>query len=207
MFIQTEKTPDPARLKFLPGREVMPEGTLDIADAAAARRSPLASRIFAVDGVTGVSFGPDYITVTKGQGEWDHLKPTVLGAIVDHFLDGAPLLLDSPSEPAGDGAPQGDLAEVIRTALKRVIDPELGYNIVDIGLIYEVLVADGGAVTINMTTTTRGCPATDYLMNGSADAAESVDGVQSVQVALTYDPPWTPDMMSPEAKDYFHIRD
>ena len=93
----------------------------------------------------------------------------------------------------------------IREALRMVIDPELGYNIVDLGLVYDVAVEDGGVVRIAMTTTTRGCPATDYLKSGSRDAAWSVPAVEFVDVALTYGPPWTPDMMTPDAKQHLGI--
>lgn len=95
----------------------------------------------------------------------------------------------------------------VKDALRLVIDPELGYNIVDLGLVYDVEVPNGRDARITMTTTTRGCPATDYLQTGARDAAFSVEGVGSAQVTLTYDPPWTPKMMSPEAKVHFRIRD
>ncbi len=95
--------------------------------------------------------------------------------------------------------------ESIRDALRLVIDPELGYNIVDLGLVYDVAVAVGGVVAITMTTTTRGCPATSFLKDGAHDAASSVPGIESVDVKLTYDPPWTPKMMSDEAKQALGI--
>ncbi|GIK34987.1 MAG: hypothetical protein AMXMBFR45_20340 [Gammaproteobacteria bacterium] len=98
-------------------------------------------------------------------------------------------------------------AERIREALRLVIDPELGYNIVDLGLVYDVAVQGTGDAVITMTTTTRGCPATDYLRMGARDAAFSVDGIDSAEIILTYDPPWKPKMMSPEAKAHFRIRD
>ena len=94
MFIQTEATPNPATLKFLPGRAVMPDGTLDLRDSADAERSPLAQRLFGVSGVSGVFLGSDFITVTKSDGEWPHLKPAILGAIMEHFMSGAPVLAD-----------------------------------------------------------------------------------------------------------------
>jgi len=94
MFIQTEATPNPATLKFLPGRAVMNEGTLDIRDSRPAERSPLARRLFEVGHVSGVFFGSDFVTVTKSDGEWQHLKPAILGAIMEHFLSGEPLLED-----------------------------------------------------------------------------------------------------------------
>lgn len=92
MFIQTEATPNPATLKFLPGRTVMAEGTLELRDPGDAARSPLAQRLFGVSGVSGVFLGSDFITVTKAGGEWPHLKPAILGAIMEHFMSGAPVL-------------------------------------------------------------------------------------------------------------------
>lgn len=95
-----------------------------------------------------------------------------------------------------------DLVERVRTALREVIDPEIGLNIVDIGLVYDIAVEEDGVARISMTTTTRGCPATNYLWDGAGEAAQSVAGVHWADVQLTYDPPWTPDMMSQAAKDY-----
>lgn len=98
-----------------------------------------------------------------------------------------------------------DIGRQIDEALHTVIDPELGYNIVDLGLIYEVAVWDSGTARITMTTTTRGCPATNYLLEGARAAAESVPSVQTVEVELTYDPPWEPAMMSSDAKEHLGI--
>ena len=89
MFIQTEATPNPATLKFLPGKSVLGSGTLEYLDADTASNSPLASRLFGIDGVTGVFFGSDFISVTKDDGEWQHLKPAILGAIMEHYMSGA----------------------------------------------------------------------------------------------------------------------
>jgi Fe-S cluster biogenesis protein NfuA len=91
MFIQTEATPNPATLKFMPGRPVLGEGTMEFRDSDAAATSPLAARLFAVDGVAGVFFGSDFISVTKADGEWQHLKPAILGAIMEHYLSGDPV--------------------------------------------------------------------------------------------------------------------
>jgi metal-sulfur cluster biosynthetic enzyme len=98
-----------------------------------------------------------------------------------------------------------NIGERIKEVLHLVIDPELGYNIVDLGLVYGVAVKDGGIAHIRMTTTTRGCPATDYLVNGAEAAARAVPNIRSVDVELTYDPPWTPNMMSLEAKEHLGI--
>jgi metal-sulfur cluster biosynthetic enzyme len=208
MFIQTEATSDPASLKFLPGRQVLTEGTLTIQDRGAAARSPLAAKLFDIDGVAALSFGTDTITITKSGGDWQHLKPALLGAIMEHFMSGAPVVL-APAQATGEGSSTGAQAIVatVKEALRLVIDPELGYNIVDLGLIYDVAVEDGGGANITMTTTTRGCPATNYLKDGARDAAWSVIGIEFVDVKLTYEPPWTPEMMSVEAKRHLGIAD
>jgi Fe-S cluster biogenesis protein NfuA len=94
MFIQTEATPNPATLKFIPGRVVLDGGTMEFASRDTAGRSPLAEKLFEVPGVTGVFYGSDFITVTKAGGEWQQLKPAILGAIMEHYMSGAPLLAD-----------------------------------------------------------------------------------------------------------------
>src|SRR5690606_461227 len=109
MFIQTEATPNPATLKFLPGKVVLEEGTADFRDpAAAGQASPLAGRLFDVPGVTGVFFGYDFVTVTKQEEpDWQHLKPALLGAIMEHFMSGQPVMAgagqaDADREAAGE---------------------------------------------------------------------------------------------------------
>ncbi len=100
-----------------------------------------------------------------------------------------------------------DLTAQVKDSLRCVIDPELGYNIVDLGLVYDVAAAEGGIVTITMTTTTRGCPATNYLKEGAREAAWHVPSVEYVDVKLTYEPPWVPQMMTDEAKRHLGISD
>src|SRR6266508_2787840 len=92
MFIQTEATPNPATLKFLPGRAVLAHGTLEMRDKNEAARSALAERLFDVPGVSGVFFGSDFITVSKNAGEWQQLKPAILGAIMEYFMSVAPIV-------------------------------------------------------------------------------------------------------------------
>lgn len=94
-----------------------------------------------------------------------------------------------------------DLADKVRDALRIVIDPELGFNIVDLGLVYSIT-TEGGVARIIMTTTTRGCPAASFLQEAARNGASMVSGIDAVDVALTYDPPWTPEMMIAEAKEY-----
>jgi metal-sulfur cluster biosynthetic enzyme len=212
MFIQTEATLDPARLRFLPGREVLTVGTLDLHDKAEAAISPLAEALFAIAGISGVSFGRDSIVVTKAEGDWQHLKPAILGAIMEHFMSGATILRQGAAAggqpPMSSGsASKADAVEHVRDALRRVIDPELGYNIVDLGLVYDVAVEEGGMVHITMTTTTPGCPATSYLKRGAGEAAGDLPGIEFVDVKLTYEPRWTPEMMSPAAKAHLGIDD
>jgi Fe-S cluster biogenesis protein NfuA len=99
MFIQTETTPNPATLKFLPGRTVLASGTMEMRDRAEAAKSPLAERLFDVNGVSGVFLGSDFITVTKTDSEWPQLKPAILGVIMEHFMSGAPVVA---TEDGGD---------------------------------------------------------------------------------------------------------
>jgi len=103
MFIQTEATPNPATLKFIPGKPVLPGATRDYRSADEAEESPLAHRLFAVHGVSGVFLGQDFITVSKSQGDWQHLKPAILGLIMDHYLSGAPVLSRQTGAEASRG--------------------------------------------------------------------------------------------------------
>ena len=170
MFIQTEATPNPATLKFLPGRSLMQSGTLEIRDTQAAERSPLAKRLFAIDGVTGVFFGYDFVSVTKGDGEWQHLKPAILGAIMEHFMSGDPLLLDKTPEQHGDES-EGEFFEpsdqptvdTIKELLETRIRPAVagdGGDIVFRGF-------RDGVVYLAMKGSCSGCPSsTATLKNG-----------------------------------------
>lgn len=98
MFIQTEATPNPSTLKFLPGKPVLPGGAREFRSVDEAQASPLAANLFAIPGVSGVFFGTDFVSVTKASGEWPHLKPAILGAIMEHFVSGAPVLADGAAE-------------------------------------------------------------------------------------------------------------
>jgi len=104
MFIQTEATPNPATLKFIPGRAVLDSGTMEFTSREAAARSPLAERLFSIPGVTGVFYGSDFVTVTKDDSDWQHLKPAILGVIMEYYMSGAPLLADGdkPEEAHAD---------------------------------------------------------------------------------------------------------
>jgi Fe-S cluster biogenesis protein NfuA len=123
MFIQTEITPDPATLKFLPGRPVMENGTAAFTDANDARRSPLATVLFGVEGITRVFLGSDFITVTKSDDkDWDVMKPRILGTIMEHFLSGNPVITESAA--ATDAAESGG-EDSIGAQIKDLIDTRI----------------------------------------------------------------------------------
>jgi Fe-S cluster biogenesis protein NfuA len=157
MFIQTEATPNPATLKFLPGRVVADRGPMDFTTADDAAASPLASALFAVPGVTGVFFGYDFITVTKADGEWTRLKPAVLGAIMEHFMSGAPIVAanDEPDVEDEDFDPADE--ETVAT-IKELLETR----------VRPAVAADGGDITfrsfrdgvvyLNMRGACSGCP-------------------------------------------------
>ncbi len=203
MFIQTESTPDPATLKFLPGHQVSATGNVTVHNKAHPGSSPLAERLLAVPGVSAVVCGDDFLMISKESGDWQLLKPVIFGAIMEYFVTAPPAEI----KPGNVEKADADLVDMIRSALRQVIDPELCYNVVDLGFIYDVSVADDGTVHITMTTTTAGCPATDYLRQGVSESVRNLPGIKSVEVELTYQPPWAPEMMSPAAKMHFGIRD
>jgi Fe-S cluster biogenesis protein NfuA len=154
MFIQTEQTPNPATLKFLPGQEVMTSGTAEFRDAEAAKTSPLASKLFGIDGVKGVFFGADFITVSKaGDAEWHHLKSPVLGAIMEHYLSGAPIVTDLDDAVIADEA-DGELVAQIRELLDTRVRPAVAQDGGDItfhGF-------QNGVVFLKMKGSCSGCP-------------------------------------------------
>ncbi len=102
MFIQTEPTPNPATLKFIPGRAVLDTGTLNMPTREEAAKSPLAQALFDIPNVGGVFFGNDFISVTKSGGDWQQIKPAVLGAIMEHYMSGAPLVVSAQQDAAAD---------------------------------------------------------------------------------------------------------
>jgi Fe-S cluster biogenesis protein NfuA len=158
MFIQTEATPNPATLKFLPGRPVLENGTLDLRDAAQAEQSPLAERLFGIAGVSGVFFGSDFITVTKSAGEWQQLKPMILGAIMEHFMSGAPLLTAGGTE-VKDGEEFFDEADAATVAtIKELIETRVRPAVANDGGDITFRGFKDGVVYLNMKGACSGCP-------------------------------------------------
>jgi Fe-S cluster biogenesis protein NfuA len=127
MFIQTEATPNPATLKFLPGRAVMDEGTFEARDLEEAERSPLAKALMQISGVSGVFFASDFISVTKNEGEWQHLRPAVLGVVTEFYLSGAPLIEGASPIPAPSGeffdAKDAETVEAIKELIETRVRP------------------------------------------------------------------------------------
>jgi len=169
MFIQTEATPNPATLKFLPGVKVVPAGSVDFRTAEEAQGSPLAQRLFAIGGVSEVFLGDDFISVTKGDGEWHHLKPMILGAIMEHFTAGLPVLEDAaladggaaeaPVFDAADKEVVDQIAELLDTRVRPAVAQD-GGDIVFRGF-------EQGVVYLHMRGACAGCPSSSMtLKNG-----------------------------------------
>jgi Fe-S cluster biogenesis protein NfuA len=168
MFIQTETTPNPATLKFLPGRAVLESGTLDMASKEAARQSPLAERLFEIPNVGGVFFGSDFISITKRDGEWQQIKPAILGAIMEHFISGAPLLA-SGAEPApaeGDEFFDANDAETV-AIIKDLIETRVRPAVAGDGGDITFKGFKEGVVFLTMKGACSGCPSsTATLQHG-----------------------------------------
>jgi Fe-S cluster biogenesis protein NfuA len=158
MFIQTEATPNPATLKFLPGRAVLENGTLDLRNSEEAAQSPLAERLFAIPGVSGVFFGSDFITITKNTGEWQQLKPMILGTIMEHFMSGAPLLThEIAEETAADEFFDTADAETVAT-IKELIETRVRPAVANDGGDITFRGFKDGVVYLNMKGACAGCP-------------------------------------------------
>jgi Fe-S cluster biogenesis protein NfuA len=159
MFIQTEATPNPATLKFLPGRPVLESGTLDLRERDDAAQSPLAERLFAINGVSGVFFGSDFIAVTKDTGEWQQLKPMILGAIMEHFMSGAPLLIAAADTDADDADEFFDAADAETVAtIKELIETRVRPAVAGDGGDITFRGFKDGVVYLNMKGACSGCP-------------------------------------------------
>ncbi len=169
MFIQTETTPNPATLKFLPGRAVLESGTLDMPTKAAAAQSPLAERLFDIPNVGGVFYGSDFISVTKNDGDWQQIKPAILGAIMEHYMSGAALVTaDAVPSASADGneffdAKDADTVATIKDLIETRVRPAVA--------------GDGGDITfkgykegivfLQMKGACSGCPSsTATLQHG-----------------------------------------
>jgi len=162
MFIQTESTPNPATLKF-PGQSVLDVGTADFLAAEAAQASPLATRIFAAGGVTGVFLGLDFITVTKAEGvEWDHVKPAILGAIMEHYQSGKPAI-EGAQAASGHAAHSGEDAAIVNQ-IKELLDTRVRPAVAQDGGDITFHGFDRGIVYLHMQGACAGCPSSTLTL-------------------------------------------
>ena len=155
MFIQTEQTPNPSTLKFLPGRVVMDKGTMDFADADSAHNSPLARRLFAVEGVERVFFGSDFVTVTKAADkDWQILKPSILGGIMEHYTSGEPVIAADSQAAADAAADDDEVVAQIKDLLETRVRPAVAQDGGDI--VFQDF--RDGVVYLHMQGSCSGCP-------------------------------------------------
>ena len=189
MFIQTEATPNPATLKFLPGKVVMNQGTADFRDPdEAAAQSPLAGRLFDIDGVTGVFFGYDFVTITKDDTvEWQHMKPAVLAGIMEHFMSDAPVMAtrDGAAEPAPGEEFYDSEDETIVATIKELLDTRVRPAVAQDGGDITFRGYKEGTVFLHMKGACAGCPSsTATLQHGIQNLLRhfipEVQGVEAV---------------------------
>jgi len=159
MFIQTEETPNPATLKFLPGRAVVLQGTADFENVTAAQRSPLATRLFGAEGVVRVFLGSDFITITKSDTkDWSVLKPALLGIIMEHFTTNQPVLLEEGEAAATPSATATDEDDEIVTQIKELLDTRVRPAVAQDGGDIVFHSFEEGVVYLHMQGSCSGCP-------------------------------------------------
>lgn len=153
MFIQTEATPNPATIKFIPGQVVMTKGNAEFRDAADTARSPLATRLFRIDGVSSVFLAGDFVSVTRDAGsDWSFLKPQVLAAIMEHYLSGLPVI--EGSTDVADNGLESEIVMQIRELLDTRVRPSVARDGGDI----EFVKFEDGIVWLRMKGACSGCP-------------------------------------------------
>jgi Fe-S cluster biogenesis protein NfuA len=173
MFIQTEQTPNPEVLKFLPGREVMAEGTREFRDAGEAQASPLAQALFALDGVRRVFFGGDFLTVTKADPaiDWSHLKAPILAAVMDHFTSGAALLTDADGATPHDAEVyEGETAQIV-AEIKDLLDTRIRPAVAQDGgdILFNRFDPSTGVVFLHMKGACSGCPSSSATLRAGVE--------------------------------------
>jgi Fe-S cluster biogenesis protein NfuA len=170
MFIQTEVTPNPEVLKFLPGRQLLPGGSREFTTATEAAASPLAKAIFTLDGVTRVYFGDDFLTVTKDEDwEWAHLKAPILAEIMDHFTSGAPLI-EMAEADTEEEVYEGETAEIV-AEIKNLIDTRIRPAVAQDGgdILFARFAPDTGVVYLNMRGACSGCPSSAATLKSGVE--------------------------------------
>ncbi len=176
MFIQTQPTPNPATLKFLPGQDVSPSTPYEFARPEEAAASPLAAALFGVNGVTGVFFGSDFVSITKSDdADWSVVKPQALAAIMDHFVSGAPLLADAapgagPPDGEDDIVYEGETAEIV-AEIKELIATRVRPAVANDGgdIIFKRFDAETGVVYLSMRGACSGCPSSAMTLKSGVE--------------------------------------
>lgn len=168
MFIQTEATPNPETLKFLPGQAVLGEGALEFANESDAQASPLASAILALSGVDRVFLGGDFISISKSpSADWKHVKPMALAAIMDHYMSGLPVLNDNAKTAAtsSEDAYEGAAAEIV-AEIKELIETRIRPAVAQDGgdIVFDKFDMDTGLVTLHMRGACAGCPSSTMTL-------------------------------------------
>ena len=160
MFIQTETTPNPVSLKFIPGEPVSPRKNHDFTSLEDGSCSPLAQLIFAIEGVSGVFLGSDFISVTISDGEWQEIKPQVLGAIMQHYSSGQPVLTDDQSEALDDSEEDDEVVAQIKAILDEKVRPAVAQDGGDI--VFEGF--EDGVVFLKLQGACAGCPSSTMTL-------------------------------------------
>ncbi|KAG2175985.1 hypothetical protein INT44_000464 [Umbelopsis vinacea] len=185
MFIQTEQTPNDDALKFIPGVPVMESGTAEFLDVRGSLQSPLAKQLFQIEGIKGVFYGPDFITIAKEAGsEWQLMKPDIYAAIMDHFASGQPLIKEGSAEPSDTAILPDDSEEV--QMIKELLDTRIRPAIQEDGGDIEYCGFENGIVKLKLKGSCRGCDSSVVtLKNGIENMLmHYIPEVQSVEQVL-----------------------
>lgn len=184
MFIQTEKTPNPNSLKFLPGEVLLPKGTADFRDEDSAERSPIAIKLFGIDGVEGVFLGHDFISITKSDDkDWLVLKPLILGQIMDHLTAKQPILLDEPSKTSSSPKVAIDLDDELTKQILELLDTRIRPAVARDGGDIEFQGFEDGTVYVKMQGACAGCPSSTLTLKAGIEnmLRHYIPEVQEVQ--------------------------
>jgi Fe-S cluster biogenesis protein NfuA len=174
MFIQTEATPNPNTLKFLPGRVVAETGSHDFKSAEEAEASPLAKRLFALEGVAGVFFGNEFLTVTRAEDglDWPQLKAPILAAVMDHFTSGEPLFAGEGAAEQGHGGEvyEGETAQIV-AEIKDLLDSRIRPAVAQDGgdILFDRFEPDTGIVWLHMRGACSGCPSSSATLKSGVE--------------------------------------
>ncbi|MDH4386374.1 MAG: NifU family protein [Caulobacter sp.] len=171
MFIQTEATPNPEVLKFLPGREVLGTGSREMSSAQDAALSPLATALFEIDQVARVFLGPDFLTVTRAEGgDWAFLKAPILAAIMDHYTSGRPVLEAGDTDQTDEPEYDGETAQIV-AEIKELLDTRVRPAVAQDGgdIVFSRFEIETGTVYLHMRGACSGCPSSAMTLKAGVE--------------------------------------